>query len=108
MWVPGSFEIPLAAQQLAKTGNVDAIICLGAIIRGMTAHFEYVASQSASGITQVSLEANLPIVFGILTTNTIEQAIERAGAKAGNKGFEAVQNAIEMIDLLHQMKKAIS
>lgn len=103
VWVPGSFEIPLAAKQLAKTGQVDAIICLGAIIRGATAHFDYVASQSASGLTHVSLETHLPIIFGILTTDTIEQAIERAGTKAGNKGFEAVQTAIEMIDLLHQI-----
>lgn len=104
VWVPGSFEIPLAAKQLAATGQVDAVICLGAVIRGATPHFEYVANQVASGIAHVSLEANLPVIFGILTTETIEQALERAGTKAGNKGFEAVQTAIEMIDLLSQMR----
>lgn len=103
-WVPGSFEIPLAAKQLANTGHVDAVICLGAVIRGATAHFEYISAQIASGIAHISLETNLPIIFGVLTTDTIEQAIERAGTKAGNKGFEAVQTAIEMIDLLQQMK----
>lgn len=104
-WVPGSFEIPLAAKQMALTGQVDAVICLGAIIRGATPHFEYVASQASSGIARLSLEINLPIIFGVLTTDTIEQAIERAGTKAGNKGFESVQTAIEMIDLLRQLKK---
>lgn len=103
-WVPGSFEIPLIAKQMANTGQYDAIICLGAVIRGATSHFDYVAGQSASGIAHVALETNLPIIFGILTTETIEQAIERAGTKAGNKGFEAVQTAIEMIDLMHQIK----
>jgi 6,7-dimethyl-8-ribityllumazine synthase len=103
-WVPGSYEIPLVAKQLALTGQVDAIICLGAIIRGATAHFEYVASQTSSGIAHVSLDTHLPLIFGILTTDTIEQAIERAGTKAGNKGFEAVQSAIEMVDLLRQIK----
>lgn len=103
-WVPGSYEIPLAAKQLALTGQVDAIICLGAVIRGATAHFDYVAGQASSGIAHVSLETNLPVIFGVLTTDTIEQAIERAGTKAGNKGFEAVQAAIEMVDLLRQIK----
>ncbi len=103
-WVPGSFEIPLIAQQMATTGNYDAIICLGAIIRGATPHFDYVASQATSGIAQVSMETNLPVIFGVLTTETIEQAIERAGTKAGNKGFDAAQTAIEMIDLLRQLK----
>jgi 6,7-dimethyl-8-ribityllumazine synthase len=103
-WAPGSFEIPLVAKQMAKTGQVDAIICLGAIIRGATAHFEYVANQVASGIAQVSLDTSLPVIFGVLTTETLEQAIERAGSKAGNKGFEAVQTALEMIDLLQQMR----
>lgn len=104
VWVPGAFEVPLAAKQLAKTGQVDAIICLGAVIRGATPHFEYVAGQAAAGVAQVSLETNLPVIFGVLTTDTIEQAVERAGTKAGNKGFEAVQTAIEMVDLLQQMK----
>jgi 6,7-dimethyl-8-ribityllumazine synthase len=103
-WVPGSYEIPLAAKQLALTGQVDAIICLGTVIRGATAHFDHVAGQTSSGIAQVSLETNIPLIFGVLTTDTIEQAIERAGTKAGNKGFESVQAAIEMIDLLHQIK----
>jgi len=104
VWVPGAFEIPLVAKKLAQTGQVDAIICLGAIIRGTTAHFEHVATQCASGIAQVSLKTNIPIIFGILTTNTIEQAVERAGTKGGNKGFEAVQSALEMVDLFQQMK----
>lgn len=103
-WVPGAFEIPLVTQQLAKTEQVDAIICLGAVIRGATAHFDHVAGQAASGISQVALKTNIPVIFEILTTDTIEQAIERAGTKAGNKGFEAVLTAIEMIDLLHQIK----
>ena len=103
-WVPGAFEIPLVAKQLAKTGQVDAIICLGAVIRGATPHFDYVAGQAASGISHVSLETEIPLIFGVLTTDTIEQAFERAGTKAGNKGFEAVQTAIEMIDLLQQIK----
>lgn len=103
-WVPGSFEIPLIAKQLAQSGQVDAIICLGTIIRGATAHFDYVANQTASGITQVGLQTNLPVIFGVLTTETIEQAIERAGTKAGNKGFEAVQTAIEMVDVLQQLR----
>lgn len=102
--VPGSYEIPLAAKQLALNGNVDAIICLGVVIRGATPHFEYVCSQVSSGISQVSLELQLPVIFGVLTTDTIEQAIERAGTKSGNKGFEAVQTAIEMVDLLRQLK----
>lgn len=103
-WVPGSFEIPLIAKQMATTGRYDAIICLGAVIRGATSHFDYVAGQCASGIAHASLETNIPLIFGILTTETIEQALERAGTKAGNKGFEAVQTAIEMIDLVQQIK----
>lgn len=103
-WVPGSFEIPLVAQQLALTKKYDAIICLGAVIRGSTPHFEYVASQVSSGLAQLSLQHQLPFIFGILTTDTLEQAIERAGTKGGNKGFEAVQSAIEMVDLLRQIR----
>jgi 6,7-dimethyl-8-ribityllumazine synthase len=103
-WVPGSYELPLIAQELACTKNYDAIICLGAVIRGATAHFDYVAGQASAGIQKVSLDHHLPIIFGILTTDTIEQAIERAGTKAGNKGWEAVQTAIETLDLLHQIK----
>jgi 6,7-dimethyl-8-ribityllumazine synthase len=103
-WVPGAFEIPLVAKQLAQTGQLDAIVCVGAVIRGATAHFEYIASQAASGIANVSLETQIPIIFGILTTDTVEQAIERAGTKAGNKGFDAAQTALEMVDLLQQIK----
>lgn len=103
-WVPGSFEIPLVAKQLAITGQYDAIICLGAIIRGATSHFDYVAGQCSSGISHVALEAKLPVIFGVLTTDTIEQAIERAGTKSGNKGYEAALCAIEMIDLMKQIK----
>ena len=103
-WVPGAFEIPLIAKQMALTQRFDAIICLGAVIRGATPHFDYVAGEVASGIAKISQETNLPIVFGVLTTDTIEQAMERAGTKSGNKGFDAVQTAIEMIDLLQQLK----
>jgi 6,7-dimethyl-8-ribityllumazine synthase len=98
--VPGSFEIPLVAKRLAKRKDVDAIICLGAVIKGGTPHFHYVASEVAKGIAMVSLESEKPISFGILTTENIEQAIERAGAKAGNKGFDAAMTAIEMVNLL--------
>jgi 6,7-dimethyl-8-ribityllumazine synthase len=103
VWVPGSYEIPLVAKRLALSGKYDAIVCLGAVIRGATAHFDYVAGGVASGISAVALEANLPVIFGVLTTDTIEQAIERAGTKAGNKGFEAVMTAIEMASLMDQM-----
>ena len=103
-WTPGSFEIPLVAKQLAKTGQFDAIICLGAVIKGATAHFDLVAGQAAAGIAQVALETNLPIIFEVLATDTIEQAIERAGTKCGNKGFEAVQAALEMVDLFRQLR----
>ena len=98
--VPGAFEIPLVAKRLAATGEYDALICLGAVIRGATPHFDYVASEVSKGIATVSLESGLPIAFGILTTETIEQAIERAGTKAGNKGFDAAVSAIEMANLL--------
>ncbi|MBA3722933.1 MAG: 6,7-dimethyl-8-ribityllumazine synthase [Parachlamydiaceae bacterium] len=103
-WVPGAFEIPLVAKQMALTGNYDSVICLGAIIRGATPHFDFVAGQTAAGIAQVSLETNIPVIFGVLTTDTIEQALERAGTKAGNKGYDAVQSAIEMVNLLKQLK----
>lgn len=107
-WCPGSFEIPLVAQRMARAGAYDAVICLGAVIRGATPHFDYVASEVAKGIAHVGLETGTPVVFGVLTTDTIEQAIERAGTKAGNKGFEAAMTAIEMtslmsaIDTVHQ------
>ncbi len=100
--VPGSFEIPLTAKKLAKTGKFDAIICLGAVIRGATPHFEYVASEVTKGIAQVSLEMEIPVSYGILTTDTIEQAIERAGTKMGNKGFDAALSAIEMVNVLKE------
>lgn len=105
-WVPGAYEIPLIAKQLATTGQFDAIICLGAVIKGATPHFDYVAGHAASGIAQASLETNLPIVFGVLTTDTIEQALERAGTKAGNKGCDAAQTAIEMVNLQKQIRNA--
>ena len=100
IWVPGSFEIPVAAKRLALSGRYDAVVCLGAVIRGATAHFDYVANGAASGISSVALEANLPVIFGVITTETIEQAVERAGTKLGNKGFEAAVTAIEMADLM--------
>jgi 6,7-dimethyl-8-ribityllumazine synthase len=98
--VPGSFEIPLTAKKLAKSGKYDAVICLGAVIRGSTPHFDYVANEVTKGIAQVSLETEVPISYGILTTDTIEQAIERAGTKMGNKGFDAAMVAIEMANVL--------
>lgn len=101
--VPGCFELPLAAQRLARTGKYDAIIALGVVIRGATPHFDYVAGQCASGLAQVSLQENLPVAFGVLTTETIEQAIERAGTKAGNKGADAAATAIEMVSLLEHL-----
>lgn len=99
-WVPGAFEIPLVAKTMASSGKYDAVVCLGAVIRGATAHFELVAGQAASGLAQASLDTNRPVIFGLLTTDTIEQAIERAGTKAGNKGWEAMLTAIEMSNLL--------
>jgi 6,7-dimethyl-8-ribityllumazine synthase len=99
-WVPGSYEIPLAARRLALSGGYDAVICLGAVIRGATAHFDYVAGGASSGVSKVALETGLPVVFGVITTETIEQAIERAGTKLGNKGFEAAATAIEMASLM--------
>lgn len=102
-WVPGAYEVPLAAKRFALSGRYDAIITLGAVIRGATAHFDYVAGGVSSGVTSVALEANLPVVFGVLTTENIEQAIERAGTKAGNHGFEAAVTAIEMASLLERI-----
>ncbi len=99
-WVPGSFEIPLVAQKLAQTKKYDAVICLGAVIRGATPHFEYIAAEVTKGIAKVSLETGLPISHGVITADTLEQAIERAGTKAGNKGFDAAVDAIEMVSLL--------
>ena len=101
--VPGAFEIPIMAQKMAKSGSYDAIICLGAVIRGATSHYDLVANEAAKGIAQVGLDSGVPTIFGVLTTDTIEQAIERAGSKAGNKGSEAALTAIEMINLLGQI-----
>ncbi|MBI4303385.1 MAG: 6,7-dimethyl-8-ribityllumazine synthase [Chloroflexi bacterium] len=98
-WVPGSFEIPLVASRMAQTKKYDAVICLGAVIRGATPHFEYIASEVAKGIARVSLDTGLPVSFGVITADTLEQAIERAGTKAGNKGFDAAVDAIEMANL---------
>ena len=99
-WVPGSFEIPLAAKKLAETNSYDAIICLGAVIRGATPHWEYIAAEVTKGIAKLNLDTGLPISYGIITADTLEQAIERAGTKAGNKGFDAAVDAIEMVNLL--------
>ena len=101
--VPGAFEIPLAAKKLAMSGKYDAVICLGAVIRGATSHYDYVCAEVSKGIAAVSLEAGIPVMFGILTTDNIEQAIERAGTKAGNKGYDCALGAIEMINLTKQM-----
>lgn len=98
-WVPGAFEIPLAAQKLAKSGKFDAIICVGAVIRGATSHYDYVCNEVSKGIASVGLNTEVPVMFGIVTTENIEQAIERAGTKAGNKGFDAAVSAIEMVNL---------
>lgn len=102
-WVPGAFEIPLAAKKMAKSGNYDAVICLGAVIRGATAHFEYVSAEVSKGIAAVGLDSEIPVIFGVLTVDSIEQAIERAGTKAGNKGSEAAAAAIEMVNLLKEI-----
>ncbi|NMA92344.1 MAG: 6,7-dimethyl-8-ribityllumazine synthase, partial [Firmicutes bacterium] len=101
-WVPGCFEIPLAAKKVAAGGNFDAVICLGAVIRGDTPHFDYVASEVAKGVAKIGLDTGVPTMFGVITSDNLEQAIERAGAKAGNKGFEAALAAIEMADLSRQ------
>ena len=101
-WVPGAFEIPLIAKKMAKSGKYDAVICLGAVIKGSTPHFDYVSNEVTKGVASVSLDSEVPVIFGVLTTNSIEEAIERAGTKAGNKGFEAAVSAIEMANLLKQ------
>ena len=103
-WVPGSLEIPPVAKRLANSGRVDAVICLGTVIRGSTPHFEYVASEVSKGIAKVSLDSGLPVIFGVITSDTIEQAIERAGTKDGNKGHDAAVNAIEMVNLMDKIK----
>lgn len=103
-WVPGSYEIPLAARRMAGTG-VDAVLCLGAVIRGSTPHFDYIAAEVSKGVAQVGLEADMPVIFGVITCDTIEQAIERAGTKAGNKGADAAMAGIEMVNLFKAMRK---
>lgn len=102
-WVPGAFEIPIIASKMAKSGKYDAIICLGAVIRGNTSHYDYVCNEVSKGIAQVSLSTGVPVLFGVLTTDNIEQAIERAGTKAGNKGFECAESAVEMINLINTL-----
>ena len=106
VWVPGAMELPLAARRLAGRGRYDAIICLGAVIRGETPHFDYVAGQAAAGIGRVALDTGVPTIFGVITANTLEQALDRAGGKAGNKGYDAVVTAIEMANLLEQIEGA--
>ena len=103
-WVPGAFEIPLIASKMAKSGKYDAVICLGAVIRGSTSHYDYVCSEVSKGIAAVSLSSDIPVMFGVLTTENIEQAIERAGSKAGNKGYECALGAIEMVNLIREIE----
>ena len=102
-WVPGAFEIPLVAKKMVESGKYDAVVCLGAVIRGATPHFDMVANEATKGVAQVGLQSGVPVIFGILTTDSIEQAVERAGTKAGNKGFDAMTTAIEMVNLLKQI-----
>jgi len=102
-WAPGAFEIPLVAKKMADTNKYDAVICLGAVVRGSTPHFDFIASEVSKGIAQSSLESGVPIIFGVITTDTLEQAIERSGTKAGNKGFDAAVSAIEMANLMKQI-----
>ncbi len=105
-WVPGALELPLVAQRFAASGDHDAVVCIGVVIRGSTDHYTHVATQCAAGLARVQLDTGVPVVFGVLTTETLDQALERAGAKLGNKGFEAATTAIEMADLLRQLPKA--
>ena len=104
-WCPGAFEIPLVAQKMVKSGKYHAVICLGAVIRGATSHYDFVCSEVSKGIANVSLNSHIPVMFGVLTTDTIEQAIERAGTKAGNKGSDCAEAAIEMVNLLREIEK---
>ena len=103
-WVPGAFEIPLIASKMAKSGKYDAVICLGAVIRGSTSHYDYVCSEVSKGIAAVGLDSGIPVLFGVLTTENIEQAIERAGTKAGNKGYDCALSAIEMVNLIREIE----
>ncbi|MDE6314101.1 MAG: 6,7-dimethyl-8-ribityllumazine synthase [Lachnospiraceae bacterium] len=102
-WVPGAFEIPLVAKKMAKSKKYDAVICLGAVIKGSTSHYDYVCAEVSKGVASVSLETEIPVIFGVLTTDNIEQAIERAGTKAGNKGYDVACTAIEMVNLMKQL-----
>ena len=102
-WVPGAFEIPMAAKKLAESGKYDAVICLGAVIRGATPHFDYVCAEASKGIAQVSMQTGVPVAFGVLTTENIQQAVERAGTKAGNKGVDCAMTAMEMVNLINEM-----
>ena len=102
-WVPGAFEIPVVTKKMAKSGKYDAVICLGAVIRGATSHYDYVCNEVSKGVASVSLETEIPVLFGVVTTENIEQAIERAGTKAGNKGYDCALSAIEMINLMKQI-----
>ena len=102
-WCPGAFEIPLVASKMANSGKYDAVICLGAVIRGSTSHYDYVCAEVSKGIATVSLQSGIPVLFGVLTTDTIEQAIERAGTKAGNKGYDCALSAVEMVNLLREL-----
>ena len=102
-WVPGAFEIPMAAKKMAESGKYDAVICLGTVIRGATPHFDYVCAEASKGIAQVSLQTGVPVAFGVLTTETIQQAVERAGTKAGNKGVDCAMAAMEMVNLFKEM-----
>ena len=104
-WVPGAFEIPLIASKMAKSGKYDAVICLGAVIRGNTSHYDFVCSEVSKGIATVSLASDIPVMFGVVTTENIEQAIERAGTKAGNKGYDSAVSAIEMVNLIKELEK---
>ncbi len=106
-WVPGAFEIPMVAKKMAASGKYDAILCLGAVIKGSTSHYDYVCAEVSKGIASASMETGVPILFGVLTTDNIEQAIERAGTKAGNKGYDAACSAIEMVNLLSQLDEKI-
>lgn len=103
-WVPGAFEIPLIAKKMAKSGKYDAVICLGAVIRGSTSHYDYVCSEVSKGIASVSLDSGIPVMFGVVTTENIEQAIERAGTKAGNKGYDCALGAVEMVNLIRAIE----
>jgi 6,7-dimethyl-8-ribityllumazine synthase len=105
VWVPGAYEIPLVAKRLAASGELDAVVCLGAVIRGGTPHFDFVAGQCAAGVTRAALDTGVPVVFGVLTTDDVAQAMDRAGGPEGNKGYEAAVTAIEMVDLLRQLPK---